>query len=82
MRIALPNHLRPRRDKIFGPAPSHRLDGNAKARVWAAAGAYNSANRVPRQQPGSVDLGHATGPQSASVALSQCRWRRTMLSFL
>jgi hypothetical protein len=52
--IALPNHLRPRREKIFGPAPSHRLDGNAKARLWAAAGAYNSANRVPRQHQGPL----------------------------
>jgi hypothetical protein len=54
MRIALPNHLRPRREKIFGPAPPHRLDGNAKARVWAAANAYNSANRVPRQHQGPL----------------------------
>jgi hypothetical protein len=54
MRLALPNHLRPRRDKIFGPAPTHRLDGNAKARVWAAANAYNSANRVPRQHQGPL----------------------------
>jgi hypothetical protein len=62
MRIALPNHpgsrpgqaLRPRRDKIFGPAPSHPLDGNAKARVWAAAGAYNAANRQPRQHQGPL----------------------------
>jgi hypothetical protein len=53
-RIALPNHLRPRRDKIFGPAPSHRLDGNAKARVWAAASAYNSTHRVPRQHQGPL----------------------------
>ena len=42
----VPRHLRPRREKIFGPAPSHHLDGNAKARVWAAAGAYNSAKVV------------------------------------
>ena len=41
----IPRHLRPRREKIFGPAPSHQLDGNAKARVWAAANAYNAANR-------------------------------------
>ena len=27
MQLVLPRHLRPRRDKIFGPAPSHRLDG-------------------------------------------------------
>jgi hypothetical protein len=51
---ALPNHLRPRREKIFGPAPEHRLDGNAKARVWAAAAAYNAANRQPRQHWGPL----------------------------
>ena len=45
---------RHRRDKIFGPAPSHPLDGNAKARVWAAAQAYNSANRQPRQHWGPL----------------------------
>jgi hypothetical protein len=54
MRIALPNHLRPRRDKFFGPAPEHHLDGNAKARVWAAAGAYNAANRQPGQHQGPL----------------------------
>jgi hypothetical protein len=54
MRIALPNHLRPRREKIFGPAPEHRLDGNAKARLWAAAGAYNAMNRQPRQHQGPL----------------------------
>jgi hypothetical protein len=75
MRIALPNHLRPRRDKIFGPAPCHPLDGNAKARVWAAAAAYNAANRQPGQQ-GSADLGLATGAPRASMAVSWGRWRR------
>ena len=40
LQFALPRHLRPRREKIFGPAPAHRLDGNAKARLWAAAAAY------------------------------------------
>jgi hypothetical protein len=54
MHTLLPLHLRPRRDKIFGPAPSHRLDGNAKARVWATANAYNSANRRPGQHQGPL----------------------------
>ena len=54
MQLVLPRHLRPRREKIFGPAPSHRLDGNAKARVWAVAGAYNSANRKPGQHQGPL----------------------------
>jgi hypothetical protein len=54
LQLVLPRHLRPRREKIFGPAPSHQLDGNAKARVWAAAGAYNSANRQPDQHQGPL----------------------------
>jgi hypothetical protein len=54
MQLVSPRHLRPRREKIFGPAPSHRLDGNAKARVWAAASAYNSANRRPGQHQGPL----------------------------
>jgi hypothetical protein len=54
LQLVLPRHLRPRREKIFGSAPSHRLDGNAKARVWAAAAAYNSTNRQPRQHQGPL----------------------------
>jgi len=54
LQLVLPRYLRPRREKIFGPAPSYRLDGNAKARVWAAAAAFNSANRVPRQHQGPL----------------------------
>jgi Helix-turn-helix domain len=50
----LARHLRRRREKIFGPAPAHPLDGNAKARVWAAANAYNAANRTPRQHQGPL----------------------------
>jgi hypothetical protein len=49
-----PLHLRPRREKIFGPAPSHQLDGNAKARVWAAAAAYNAQNRAKGQHQGPL----------------------------
>ena len=52
--MRLPNHLRPRREKIFGPDPNHRLDGNAKAPVWAAAGAYNACNRKPGQHAGPL----------------------------
>jgi hypothetical protein len=52
--VVLPRYLRRRREKIFGPAPSHPLDGNAKARVWATAAAYNSANRQPRQHWGPL----------------------------
>jgi hypothetical protein len=54
LQLVLPRYLRPRREKIFGPAPSHRLDGNAKARLWAAAAAYNNANRQKRQHQGPL----------------------------
>jgi hypothetical protein len=54
MQLVLPRSLRPRREKIFGPGPSHRLDPNAKARVWASAAAYNNANRQPRQHWGPL----------------------------
>ena len=50
----VPRHLRPRREKIFGPAPSRQLDGNAKARVWAAAAAYNAQNRHQGQHQGPL----------------------------
>src|SRR6516162_9745231 len=54
LQLVLSRHLRPRREKIFGPAPSYRLDGNAKARLWATANAYNTANRQPRQHQGPL----------------------------
>jgi hypothetical protein len=54
LQLVLPRHLRPRREKIFGSAPAHRLDGNTKARLWAAAAAYNLANRQPRQHQGPL----------------------------
>jgi len=50
----VPIYLRPRREKIFGPAPSRQLDGNAKARVWAAAAAYNAQNRQRGQHQGPL----------------------------
>jgi Helix-turn-helix domain len=54
LQFALPRHLRPRREKVFGPAPEHPLDGNAKARVWATANAYNAANRRRGQHQGPL----------------------------
>jgi hypothetical protein len=67
--VVTANHLRPRREKIFGPAPSHPLDGNAKARVWAAAGAYNAANRQPRQHWGPLT-------RATMDVLKALLWRR------
>ena len=39
----LPNHLRPRREKVFGPARGIPLDGNAKARLKAFVQGYNAS---------------------------------------
>ena len=33
----LPNHLRPRREKVFGDGPGGALDGNAKVRIMTRA---------------------------------------------
>jgi hypothetical protein len=52
MLVRIPNHLRPRRAKIFGPAPSHPMDGNAKARFWAHLKGYNRTHRQKGQHIG------------------------------
>lgn len=54
MRLILPNHLRPRREKVFGDGPRIPLDRNAKARLWARAKAYNATHRQPRQHIGPI----------------------------
>jgi hypothetical protein len=46
--------LRPRREKVFGPPPERHLDRNAKARIWAAAAAYNVSQRRPGQHQGPL----------------------------
>ena len=38
----MPNHLRPRREKVFGHARGIPLDGNAKARIKAFVQGYNA----------------------------------------
>lgn len=43
-----------RREKNFGPAQSRPLDNHAKDRIWAAAAAYNLANKTPRQHWGPL----------------------------
>ena len=51
---ALPNHLRPRREKIYGDAPGIPLDRNAKARVMAFARGWNAKHRQPGQHRGPL----------------------------
>ena len=50
----LPNHLRPRREKVFGPARGIPLDGNAKARLKAFVQGYNAKHRQKGQHRGPI----------------------------
>ena len=50
----LPRHLRPRREKVFGPAQGIPLDRNAKARIIFYARAWNARHKQPRQHKGPI----------------------------
>lgn len=50
----LPNHLRPRREKMFGPARGIPLDRNAKARIIFYAKAWSEKHRQPGQHRGPI----------------------------
>jgi helix-turn-helix protein len=52
--ISLPNHLRPRREKVFGPARGVPLDRNAKARIMVYARAWSVKHRQPGQHRGPL----------------------------
>ena len=51
---ALPRHLRPRREKIFGEPTWNPLDRNAKARIVAFARGWNANNKTGRQHRGPL----------------------------
>jgi hypothetical protein len=56
-RLALPpvpRHLRPRREKVFGPPQGIPLDRNAKARIMAYARGYNAKHRLDGQHWGPI----------------------------
>lgn len=50
----LPNHLRPRREKVFGDGRAAPLDRNAKARIMVYARAWNARHRQPGQHRGPL----------------------------
>ncbi len=50
----IPNHLRPRREKVFGPARGIPLDRNAKARIKVYVQGYNARHRQPGQHRGPI----------------------------
>jgi hypothetical protein len=52
--MSLPRHLRPPREKAFGPARGIPLDRNAKARIVFYARAWNAKHRQPGQHRGPL----------------------------
>ena len=50
----VPNHLRPRREKVFGPARGIPLDRNAKARIMVYVQGYNARHKQPGQHHGPI----------------------------
>jgi hypothetical protein len=50
----LPNHLRPRREKVFGPGRGFALDRNAKTRIMVYARAWSAKHRQPGQHRGPL----------------------------
>jgi hypothetical protein len=51
---AVPAHLKPRREKIFGQGRGIPLDRNAKARIMVYARAWSVRNKQPRQHHGPL----------------------------
>lgn len=50
----LPNHLRPRREKVFGEGRGFALDRNAKARIMVYARAWSAKHKQPGQHRGTL----------------------------
>lgn len=50
----LPNHLRPRREKVFGEGRGFALDRNAKARIMVYARAWSAKHKQPGQHRGML----------------------------
>ena len=49
-----PNHLRPRREKVFGLPRGNPLDRNAKVRIMVYAEAWSARHRQPGQHRGPL----------------------------
>jgi hypothetical protein len=50
----LPNHLRPRREKVFGPPRGIPLDREAKCRIMVYARAWSAKHKQPGQHRGPL----------------------------
>jgi hypothetical protein len=50
----LPRHLRPKREKVYGPAQGIPLDRNAKARIMVYARSWSAQHKRPGQHRGPL----------------------------
>jgi len=50
----LPRHLRPKREKVYGPAQGIPLDRNAKARIMVYARSWSAQHKQPGQHRGPL----------------------------
>jgi hypothetical protein len=66
-----PNHLRPRREKVFGPARGIPLDRNAKARIMVYVQGYNARMKQEGQLPGADYPRVLPGAGSLAMGLPQ-----------
>ena len=71
---ALPNHLRPRREKCFGDGRPRPVIYNAKARIKVYARALMKRTE-PGQHYGDTDRQDGRRAGSAAMALPQCPQR-------
>jgi hypothetical protein len=79
--LDLPPHLRPIREKVFGPGPAIRLDGNAKARIWSFAHGWTAKHCQPGQHRGPITRAFMEILKTFVVGLPQQR-HRALLSEL
>ena len=77
---ALPKHLRPRREKVFGLAKSFPHDRNARVRIEAFVLALNASHKQEGQK--SATKGQSPPPISGSCTRSCLLQGRALLSLL
>jgi hypothetical protein len=77
----LPNHLRPRREKVFGPARGLPLDRNAKFRIMAYAEGYNARYRSKGQHRGPITRAFMEVLEALLWGFHNCKDGRCMPSY-
>jgi|SRR5208283_2823616 len=78
---AIPNHLRPCREKIFGEACGIPLDRNAKVRIMVYAEGYNARHRQPGQHRGPITRAFTEVLEALLWGFHNCRDGRCFPSY-